>query len=125
MKNKSSVDAVVKKALHNRGLRERDYRAMSLKIHPWVCGRCGREFNGQNIHELTVHHKDHDHSNNPDDGSNWEHLCIYCHEDEHARFIDISDRSILERSPSRGVTNKSLSSLSELLKNRKYKKSKF
>ena len=122
MKNNASIDAVVEKALRNRSFRERDYRAMSLKIHPWVCGRCGREFNGQNIHELTVHHKDHDHSNNPDDGSNWEHLCIYCHEDEHARFIDIADESTLDRSPSPLVTTKSLSSLSELLKNHKYKK---
>jgi len=122
MKNNASIDAVVEKALRNRSFRERDYRAMSLKIHPWVCGRCGREFNSRNIHELTVHHKDHDHSNNPDDGSNWEHLCIYCHEDEHARFIDIVDESTLDRSPSPVVTTKSLSSLSELLKNHKYKK---
>ena len=121
MKNNASID-VVEKALRNRSFRERDYRAMSLKIHPWVCGRCGREFNNRNIHELTVHHKDHDHSNNPDDGSNWEHLCIYCHEDEHARFIDIVDESTLDRSPSPVVTTKSLSSLSELLKNHKYKK---
>ena len=122
MKNNASIDAVVEKALRNRSFRERDYRAMSLKIHPWVCGRCGREFNSRNIHELTVHHKDHDHSNNPDDGSNWEHLCIYCHEDEHARFIDIADESTLDRSPSPVVPTKSLSSLSELLKNHKYKK---
>ena len=122
MKNNASIDAVVEKALRNRSFRERDYRAMSLKIHPWVCGRCGREFSSRNIHELTVHHKDHDHSNNPDDGSNWEHLCIYCHEDEHARFIDIVDESTLDRSPSPVVTTKSLSSLSELLKNHKYKK---
>ena len=122
MKNKTSADAVVKKALHNRGVRERDYRVLSLKIHPWVCGRCGREFNSQNIQELTVHHKDHNHSNNPPDGSNWEHLCIYCHEDEHSRFIDISDKSTREHPPSKVVTNKSLSNLSELLENRKYKK---
>ena len=35
--------------------------------------------------ELTVHHKDHDHDHNPPDGSNWELLCIYCHDNEHAR----------------------------------------
>jgi hypothetical protein len=34
---------------------------------------------------LTVHHKDHNHDNNPPDGSNWELLCLYCHENEHAR----------------------------------------
>jgi hypothetical protein len=44
---------------------------------------CGREFNGKNLRELTVHHKDHDHGNNPRDGSNWELLCIYCHDEEH------------------------------------------
>ena len=60
-----------------------DYREQALKLFPWVCGRCGREFSGKNLRELTVHHKDHDHSNNPPDGSNWELLCIYCHDEEH------------------------------------------
>ena len=60
-----------------------DYREQALKLFPWVCGRCGREFNGKNLRELTVHHKDHDHSNNPRDGSHWELLCIYCHDEEH------------------------------------------
>ncbi|QTG90742.1 HNH endonuclease, partial [Vibrio furnissii] len=26
---------------------------------------------------------DHDHTNNPEDGSNWELLCLYCHDHEH------------------------------------------
>ena len=60
-----------------------DYREQALKLFPWLCGRCGREFNGKNLRELTVHHKDHDHTNNPRDGSNWELLCIYCHDEEH------------------------------------------
>jgi hypothetical protein len=60
-----------------------DYREQALKLFPWLCGRCGREFNGKNLRELTVHHRDHDHSNNPRDGSNWELLCIYCHDEEH------------------------------------------
>ena len=25
--------------------------------------------------------------NNPPDGSNWENLCIYCHDDEHSRGL--------------------------------------
>jgi uncharacterized metal-binding protein YceD (DUF177 family) len=32
-----------------------------------------------------VHHRDHDHDNNPSDGSNWELLCLYCHDNEHQR----------------------------------------
>jgi hypothetical protein len=40
------------------------------------------------LRELTVHHKDHNHDNNPPDGSNWELLCIYCHENEHSRAMD-------------------------------------
>ena len=35
-----------------------------------------------------MHHKDGNHDNNPPDGSNWELLCIYCHENEHARYED-------------------------------------
>ena len=64
---------------------ERSYRDRALKLFPWICARCGREFSGKKLRELTVHHKDHDHDNNPPDGSNWELLCIYCHENEHAR----------------------------------------
>ena len=64
----------------------RGYREQSLRLHPWVCARCGREFTRENLHELTVHHKDHDHDNNPADGSNWENLCLYCHDWEHQKY---------------------------------------
>lgn len=64
------------------------YRDQALKLFPWVCGRCAREFSGTRLRELTVHHKDGDHDRNPPDGSNWELLCIYCHENEHARIED-------------------------------------
>ncbi|MED5579198.1 MAG: YajD family HNH nuclease [Nitrospinota bacterium] len=64
-----------------------DYRIKSLEIHGWICAKCGREFNESNLHKLTVHHKDNNHKNNPPDGSNWENLCIHCHEDEHSRGI--------------------------------------
>lgn len=65
--------------------REKGYRARALKIFPHVCGSCGREFSGQKLKELTVHHKDHNHQNNPPDGTNWELLCVYCHDHEHEK----------------------------------------
>lgn len=68
--------------------KEQGYRDKALKLFPWVCGRCAREFEYSNIKELTVHHLDHDHTNNPNDGSNWELLCIYCHDNEHAKYHD-------------------------------------
>jgi len=40
------------------------------------------------VRELTVHHKDHNHDNNPPDGSNWELLCLYCHGNEHQRQLE-------------------------------------
>ena len=82
------MDRIVAEARRNRDLREKDYREQALKIYPWVCGRCAREFTRTNVIQLTVHHKDHNHDNNPPDGSNWELLCIYCHENEHARVAD-------------------------------------
>jgi hypothetical protein len=63
------------------------YREKSLSIHGLVCARCGREFSGVNRQLLTVHHKDGNHHNNPPDGSNWENLCTYCHEDVHSREV--------------------------------------
>jgi len=66
---------------------EGDYRERSLALHGLICGRCGREFATANRHLLTVHHKDGNHQNNPADGSNWENLCVYCHEDVHSRGL--------------------------------------
>lgn len=69
-----------------RALKEKSYRAQALRMYPPVCASCGREFAGKRLRELTVHHKDHDHTNNPADGSNWELLCLYCHDHEHEKF---------------------------------------
>lgn len=64
-----------------------NYRTKSLKIHGAICAKCGREFDAANINQLTVHHKDGNHHNNPPDGSNWENLCSHCHDDEHSRDL--------------------------------------
>ena len=69
-------------------MKKGDYRERALKLFPWVCASCGRDFNGKNLRELTVHHKDHNYKNNPPDGSNWELLCLYCHDNEHSRLLD-------------------------------------
>ena len=72
----------------DRERQEKTYRGRALKMFPWICARCGREFSGKRLRELTVHHKDHNHENNPPDGSNWELLCLYCHDNEHSRHLD-------------------------------------
>lgn len=82
------LDQVVAEAQRARAKREQGYREKALKMYPWICGRCSREFTRANVHELTVHHRDHNHDHNPEDGSNWELLCIYCHDNEHARLLE-------------------------------------
>jgi HNH endonuclease len=82
---RDKTDQILAEALRYRDQREQTYRAQALKLYPWICARCGREFSGKKLRELTVHHKDHNHDNNPPDGSNWELLCLYCHDNEHAR----------------------------------------
>ena len=82
------LDRVVAEARRYADERAETYRERALKLFPWVCGRCGREFSGARLRELTVHHKDHNHDNNPLDGSNWELLCLYCHDNEHSRVKD-------------------------------------
>ena len=82
------LDRVVAEARRYRDQREKDYREQALKLYPWVCGRCGREFDRSNLQELTVHHRDHNHDHNPPDGSNWELLCLYCHDNEHQRQLE-------------------------------------
>jgi hypothetical protein len=95
-----------------------DYRAQALKILPHVCARCGREFEGKRLRELTVHHKDGDHHNNPPDGSNWEMLCVYCHENEHARHEDSKFGDLGAQSDA-AATHKPLAGLGDLLKKKK------
>jgi hypothetical protein len=82
------LDQVVAKARRESEERARGYRERALGMYPWVCGRCAREFTRANVQLLEVHHRDHNHDNNPPDGSNWELLCTYCHENEHRRFLD-------------------------------------
>ena len=81
------LDRIVASARRASDERAAGYREQALKLYPWVCGRCGRSFDRSNLRELTVHHKDMDHDNNPPDGSNWELLCIYCHDHEHTRGV--------------------------------------
>lgn len=88
------LDRVVAEARRQRTAREQGYRDQALRLLPWVCGRCGRGFEQQNLHELTVHHVDHNHDNNPPDGSNWELLCRYCHDNEHSRVVDNDGRRV-------------------------------
>lgn len=87
-KSPDKLDRAVAQARRASDEREKGYRAKALKMYPWICGRCMREFTRENLQELTVHHRDHDHDNNPSDGSNWELLCVYCHDNEHSRLID-------------------------------------
>lgn len=79
-------DQFIAEARRERELRLQGYRERALKLFPSICARCGREFEGRRLRELTVHHKDHNHDNNPPDGSNWELLCLYCHDNEHSRY---------------------------------------
>jgi predicted HNH restriction endonuclease len=90
--NTGKLDCIVAEARRAAAERERGYRAQALKIYPWICGRCAREFTQVNLRELTVHHRDHDHGNNPTDGSNWELLCLYCHDNEHQRRLEAAQR---------------------------------
>jgi len=119
--DKDKMDRIVAEARRSRQQRERGYREQALKIYPWICARCGREFQGKKLRELTVHHKDHNHDNNPPDGSNWELLCLYCHDNEHSRYLDQDGRDEVtpggeqETSP----IHKPFANLKTLLKNKK------
>lgn len=84
--NQKSIADIVRELKHG-GPMSGDYRKQSLKIHGLICAKCGREFDFKTQHLLTVHHKDGNKGNNPPDGSNWENLCVYCHDDEHSRGL--------------------------------------
>jgi hypothetical protein len=84
----AKLDRLVAEARRAADARSLSYREQALKLYPWICGRCAREFTRSNLRELTVHHRDHNHDNNPPDGSNWELLCLYCHDNEHQRQLE-------------------------------------
>jgi hypothetical protein len=88
-KDTSRLDRIVAEARAAADKRAEGYREQALKIYPWICGRCAREFTHANVRELTVHHRDHNHHNNPPDGSNWELLCLYCHDNEHQKQLEL------------------------------------
>ncbi len=94
------------------------YRALALKLLPWMCAHCGREFEGKKLTQLTVHHKDHNHDNNPLDGSNWELLCPYCHDNEHQRYLvaDTPDATPRRQDPERSSPFTPFAKLADLVR---------
>ena len=118
--SREEKDRIVRHARKEQNVRMKGYREQSLRIHPWVCARCGREFTNKNLRMLTVHHKDHDHDNNPADGSNWENLCIYCHDNEHRRYLDHLEGGDMEsdEEKSGGITHNPFGGLADLLKDK-------
>src|SRR5438552_12232816 len=116
----SKLDRILAEARSAAKKRDLDYREQALKIYPWICGRCAREFTHANLRELTVHHRDHNHDNNPPDGSNWELLCVYCHDNEHQRQLEAaggSSNTFGNRSSS--ATHSPFANLKELLDRKK------
>jgi len=112
------LDRIVADARRAREERDQSYRGQALKLFPWICGRCAREFDHTNLHLLTVHHKDHNHDNNPPDGSNWELLCIYCHDNEHQRHLEQQGGGIASSDKGQGATHQPFADLASLLKER-------
>jgi 5-methylcytosine-specific restriction endonuclease McrA len=116
-----ALEHIVTEARQLRERRGNVYRDQALKILPWICAWCGREFSSKKLRELTVHHKDRNHNNNPPDGSNWELLCMYCHDSEHSRTLDqeASGETVVRDEPERPDTYKPFADLKSLVKNKK------
>ncbi|HET7359104.1 MAG TPA: YajD family HNH nuclease [Rhodanobacteraceae bacterium] len=119
--DQDKLDRIVADARRQAAQREQGYRERALKMYPWVCGRCAREFTRANVQELTVHHRNHDHDFNPPDGSNWELLCVYCHDNEHSRYIDNVVGSALQEDTTSAATGNPFAGLKALLEKGKGK----
>ena len=132
--SKSAEDVVRELKQDTQKPHGENYRERSLDIHGLVCALCGREFDQSNRHLLTVHHKDGNHHNNPPDGSNWENLCIYCHENVHSRDLlgdyyegssgDKAGTVVYKSDNETGTKESGLGSLGEKLKKAMQKKEK-
>lgn len=115
---KDKLDKIVADSRRYQDERAKSYRERAINMYPWVCGRCTREFTRKNLSELTVHHRDHDHDNNPEDGSNWELLCLYCHDNEHQRLVD-STGAGASGQPAEVATSNPFANLKDMLNNKK------
>lgn len=115
--NDSKLDRIVAQARRDSEARQRGYREQALKLYPWICGRCAREFTRANLHELTVHHRNHNHDDNPSDGSNWELLCLFCHDNEHQRQIELGNSMALDEAV-KPATSSPFAGLADLMKKR-------
>ena len=97
--------------------REKGYRQKALNMYPHICGRCAREFSGKHLQELTVHHRNHNHDDNPGDGSNWELLCLYCHDNEHQRQLEgMQDNSLTSNRNKTEATYNPFADLKSMMK---------
>lgn len=114
------LDQIVANARREQDEREKGYREQALKMYPWICGRCQREFTRANLSELTVHHRNHNHDDNPADGSNWELLCIYCHDNEHQRYLENSGQAQSTNSDNQSThaTHNPFADLKKLMQNK-------
>jgi hypothetical protein len=110
----AALDRVIADSRRHQDARAADYREQALKLYPWVCGRCGRAFTHANLSELTVHHRNHNHDDNPADGTNWELLCLYCHDNEHQRQVEKA-RVVVPGARSAVATGKPFEDLKALL----------
>ncbi len=115
----NKLDRIVAEARRTAEKREQGYREQALKIYPWICGRCAREFTHANVRELTVHHRDHNHGNNPADGSNWELLCLYCHDNEHQRQLEAAGGGSADPAARGHATHSPFANLKALLDSKK------
>jgi 5-methylcytosine-specific restriction endonuclease McrA len=113
--DEAKLDKIVANARKDADVRKSGYRERALGMYPWICGRCTREFDRSNVMELTVHHRNHNHDDNPSDGSNWELLCVYCHDNEHSRYIDHNDMDLGKPAPDKGATTNPFANLGALL----------
>jgi hypothetical protein len=118
---KTAANQVILEARKQQELREQSYRGQALKMYAWICGRCAREFTNKNVHELTVHHRNHNHDDNPADGSNWELLCLYCHDNEHSRYEEtrFSTSNAANKSSANTATHNPFANLKNLLGDKK------
>lgn len=56
------------------------YRREAFAIYGEKCSKC------KSTENIQVHHIDHNRRNNPQDGSNWEVLCLDCHWEYHGKI---------------------------------------
>jgi len=96
--------------------REQGYRAQALKLFPWICGRCAREFDQRQRPRAHGPPQGPQPRPQPARRQQLGIACLYCHDNEHQRYLEEPRALTGSTGHAHGATHLPFADLAGLLK---------